>query len=43
VLDRKVVKVLDNYSKNWQNYVLPQTTSNFKESMMKIEQNYSET
>jgi V-type H+-transporting ATPase subunit a len=42
VLDRKVVKVLDNYSKNWQNYILPQNTSNFRESMDKIEQNYAE-
>jgi V-type H+-transporting ATPase subunit a len=42
VLDRKVVKVLDNYSKNWQNYILPQNTTNFREGMDKIEQNYSE-
>lgn len=36
VLDKKVVKLIDNYSKNWQNYALPQTKTNFKESMKRI-------
>ena len=43
VLDRKIVKIIENYCPHWESYSLPQTDSNFIEKSESLEKIYAET
>ena len=43
VLDKKVIKIIENYCPHWSSYSLPQTDSNFIEKNQNLERLYAET